>query len=289
LPHVKHSGVARAAALAAGFALLWGLGLWPHFVPLWAAIPGGVIFFVAAHLVSRWLGLGGLPGLGFTRIGAAGRQLGLGLVAGGLAIVLYVIVALGTGRWERVGFRPLDEMQGLLLLTLLNTAYIGFWEETLCRGYLIRAIGGRHGIATLALISGAAFVPFHFTQFGTVPQYFLLYWFLSGVAFALPLLITGSLWISVGMHWGHNLLFALFLTRDGWMIAERAATPPPFSKYLLLVVAVAKIPLAWGASRLAIRRDEAAPRGPEDSTRPATTNAHANEALHLTARFARRR
>jgi membrane protease YdiL (CAAX protease family) len=57
-------------------------------------------------------------------------------------------------------------------MATLTTAYIGFWEETLCRGYLLRAIGGRHGIVTLALISGAAFVPFHFTQFGAVPQYF---------------------------------------------------------------------------------------------------------------------
>jgi membrane protease YdiL (CAAX protease family) len=185
--------------------------------------------------------------------GGWGGQLVLGLAAGGLAIVLYVVLALAAGRWEAVAFRPAGEIRGLLLMATLTTAYIGFWEETLCRGYLLRAIGGRHGIVTLALISGAAFVPFHFTQFGAVPQYFILYWFLSGVAYALPLLITGSLWISAGMHWGHNLLFALLLSRDGWMVAERAAAPPPFSEYLILVVAAAMIPLAWGAGRLSLR------------------------------------
>lgn len=240
--------------MAAGFLLLWGLGLWPHFAPLWVAIPSGAIFFVAAHLVSRRLRLGGLPGLGFTLRGGAAGQLGLGLATGGFAIVLYVGVALVAGRWETIAFRPLSEVRGLLLLATLNTAYIGFWEETLCRGYLLRAVKGSLGVGTLALISGAAFVPFHFTQFGAVPRYFLLYWFLSGVAYALPLLITGSLWISAGMHWGHNLLFALCLARDGWMVAQRAAAPPPFSEYLLLTVAAAMIPLAWGAGSLAIRR-----------------------------------
>jgi hypothetical protein len=37
------------------------------------------------------------------------------------------------------------------------------------------------------------------------------------------------------------------------MVAERAAAPPPFSEYLILVVAAAMIPLAWGAGRLSLR------------------------------------
>lgn len=246
-------GTSRVVSVTAAFALLWGLGLWPHFVPIAFAVPGGLLFFVAAHVVSRRLGFGGLSGLGLSRRRFAVLDLGVGFVVGFSAIGMYVVAALIFGRWQSVTARPLGEMWGLLLTTALTTAYIGFWEETLCRGFLLRAVGSDRAVSVLALISGAAFVAFHFTKFASVPGLYAPYWFLSGIAYALPVLLTGSLWISAGMHWGHNLFFALFLTREGWLLAERAGTMHPLGEYLLLLPPLAMMGLGWLLGRL-VRR-----------------------------------
>lgn len=228
----------RPALYAGGFALLWALGLWPHWVSLWLAVPGALLFFAVAHLISRKLALGGLPGLGLAFSPGWPFKLLAGFLAGIAAVLVYVMLAVFGERYEEIAFRPLDEIGGTILLAALNTAYVGFWEETLCRGYLLKVLRQRFTVPVLAILSGLAFVPFHFTQFGKLPDFFLAYWFISGVAFAIPLLLTGSLWLSIGLHWGHNLAFTLLLTRSGWLVAERGSPAGWYSESMLLVVPV---------------------------------------------------
>jgi uncharacterized protein len=238
----RHSldGERGLAVLVAGYFVLWILVLLTQSVSgLLLTVAITVLFVVASHYLARLLNLGGLPGLGLRILPAWQAQLGAGFAAGAL------LVLVGAAAHRHLGwYNPELLLSGDLILRALSLlvffACVALTEELLCRGYLVRALPKNMPRVYAAVISGILFVALHLTGLSAFQGHVWAFWFFAGVAYCIPLLITRSLWISVGMHWGYNVIFVLLFQSGGpiYMLQPSAVT-------LWVFIAILMMPVAW--------------------------------------------
>lgn len=237
-----------------GFFLVWGLGLWPPlFGPGLVMATGVALFFLAVPLITRRLGLGGYPELGLARHAGWQRNLVAGLALGSLyPLLLFAGLAL-TGQVDPLGWAPWPGLLTRGLFLLVHACYIGFWEELLCRGYLLRVLPDRWSRLTTLVAVGVVFSLFHLPRLGA-PAAWWGFWFVSGILFALPVLATGSLWFSVGAHWGLDLFWFALLLDDGLLRYGPEGTGALNGGGIALLSVLPLLALvAWLAPRLARR------------------------------------
>lgn len=235
-----------------GFLLIWGLGLWPHLpLPLLVTAAGVSLFFIALPVIARWVGAGGYRELGLFRHPGWDRNLLLGFGLGCLLPLGLFAAQLVTGGLAPLGWVEWPDLLLRGLWITLNTCYIGFWEELLSRGYLLRVLPPRLSRTTTLLAVGLVFSLFHLPRFGA-PAPWWAFWFISGIMFAIPVLSSGSLWFSVGVHWGLDLLWFALLVDDGLLRYGPAGTAALNSGTPGLLAVLLFLPLIWWiAPRLA--------------------------------------
>lgn len=231
-----------------GFLLIWGLGLWPPLVGnLVVTVAGIGLFFAAVPVIARWSGIGGYRELGLTPHRGWQRGLLVGFGLGSLyPLLLFTGLAL-TGGVEPVGWAPWPGVLVRGLLILAETCYIGFWEELLCRGYLLRGLPQRLPRPVTLLLVGLVFSAFHVPRLGA-PAAWWVFWFISGIMFALPVLATGSLWFSAGLHWGLDLMWFALLTGNGLLRFGSAGAGVLNSGTIALVSVLLFLPVVWWAA-----------------------------------------
>ncbi len=201
-----------------GYLIIWAAGLVPHIVQweyaglfrtlLWLGAAG--VFFLVAARVGRWLGLPGPEAFGLTLHSGWVRNLALGLLVGvGLTTLNYAARSL-LGRFAVVGWAPAGQVITLTTWAIVNSLYTAVWEEMLNRGFLLRMLPQSLPRGWTVLVAAICFSAFHITKWGS-PLSAWVFWFCSGLLLTLPYLLTSSLWLSVGLHWGQNfLVYALF-------------------------------------------------------------------------------
>lgn len=237
-----------------GFLLIWGLGLWPH-LPLHLTLTAAGIglFFVALPLITRRVGAGGYRELGLFVHTGWQRNLILGFGLGCLLPLGLFAALLSTGGLAPIGWIAWPELLSRALLITANTCYIGFWEELLSRGYLLRVLPRGLSRVTTLLAVGLVFSLTHLPRFGA-PAPWWVFWFVSGIMFAVPVLASGSLWFSIGVHWGLDLLWFALLVDDGLLRYGAAGTSALEGGTPGLVAVLLFLPLIWWvAPRLAGR------------------------------------
>jgi hypothetical protein len=65
------------------------------------------------------------------------------------------------------------------------------------------------------------FTLYHLPQWGLPLPYWIRY-ALMALVFTIPFLVTKSLWLSVGLHWGGNTTFYILLTEHGLLSVENS-------------------------------------------------------------------
>lgn len=238
----------RKGALYLGlFVLLWLQGLLSFTLgSKLLGIVAAVLFFAVLHLVSNRLGFGGLAGLGFHNHRGWGRNLTVGFALGGAAVAAYVGALWLAGAFTDAHFASFLSIAPLALWLLVEHLYVALWEESLYRGLLLRMLPEGLSTAATLTIVGVIFTANHLVKLGTVPAFYWPFWFLSGIAFAIPRLMTRSLWFSVGLHWGHNVFWFWLLTYDVWL---PKTIGPDYPGWSLVLLPVAIMPAAWLLSR----------------------------------------
>lgn len=178
-------------------------------VPPWAWLGLYVGFFPLAHAVGRLTGAGGLAELGLAFHRGWGRNLLLGLLfCTALGVLKYVLLwALGAFQVE--GPRPAGAILGLVLQSLLAMFLSSATDDVLLRGYLFRHFSRYLSAGPLVALTTVVYVVNHawYVQLTLDAVVFLG---LVGLMFALALARTGSLWLSIGLHWGGNLAYRLY-------------------------------------------------------------------------------
>ncbi len=176
------------------------------------AVQGALLiaFYAVAFGLSRWLGetsdvtyaLPLDPGWSRNVVVPLGIAIGaktLAVIVGGLTDVYDVTDAAPTN---------LGPFLGALGFAVVSTLLPSVAEDLLTRGFPY-AHGGRALRPALFVVGSAAFyVLNHVYRLGNGPREWAML-FAFGVAYAVVVPATGSLWAAIGLHWGWNLGNAL--------------------------------------------------------------------------------
>lgn len=167
-----------------------------------------VAVLVAAWPLGRWLGFRGYDAYALEWRRSAGV-----LMAGGLALALllkYVAVCIGMVFNVYAALAPESpRVAAVSFLSSIPWALVATFvpsiaEDILTRGFLYRAVRIRWLPWAFVLVSSTFHVVNHIYRLGAGPAEWVML-FCFGLAYAMAVLRTGSLWLAVGLHWGWNL------------------------------------------------------------------------------------
>jgi len=163
---------------------------------------------VAAWPLSRWLGFRGYDAYALDLRASSFAWLGAGLLLAIGSKAAAIGFGLQTGVLQQEA-APSPWLAALPML-LVSTFVPSIAEDILTRGFWYRASGirWRRGVAFVAFAT-IVYVLNHVYRLAEGPmEWMRLACF--GIAYAVALWRTGSLWAAVGLHWGWNLANAVF-------------------------------------------------------------------------------
>ncbi|HEX2532688.1 MAG TPA: CPBP family glutamic-type intramembrane protease [Chitinophagaceae bacterium] len=202
------------------------------------------LFFLLAFIIARWQGGKGLGtwGLGVNRYGGlhlvTGILFGLVLYGGSFAAGLFLHA-------EKLrATPPFSSVVNPFLLYVFGNFFSSFSEDILTRGYVYKHLKGKAPLPAIALLSSLVYVLNHIYRLDDGPATWL-YLFALGLLLVLPLLVTGRLWFTGGLHWAGNCLF--FYTHE---LTKTEEGPGLFSfNTLLMAGALLLAPLVYVVCR----------------------------------------
>ncbi|WP_299825408.1 CPBP family intramembrane glutamic endopeptidase [uncultured Pontibacter sp.] len=224
--------------VAAGFAVLFAVY---HFHEFFQSLTISAItlltFMVVSYVVARAQQLRGLQSWGLGMQQHWWVKLALGLAAGMLFVSLSTAASVYLG-YERATASP---GATVFFKQIWWIMFMTFWpslaEDILTRGYLYKHFGHRMPPYTWVAFSAVVYVLNHIWRLTDHPAV-LTYLFILGLVLATAMVLTKSMWLTLGIHWGANILyyvsvdiFAVEAVVDGrestWVLA---------AAYLLLLV-----------------------------------------------------
>ena len=198
------------------------------------------LFFVAAYGIARWQQQPGLSAWGLGMAKPFLKHLLLGVIMGGLLYGATFCLSLFL-QVEKITTVPsFTEMLAPLGLFIFGSFFSSLSEDILTRGYVYHHLRGKTDVRWILFISAAIYVLNHIYRLddGLVTW---LYLFLLGVLFVIPLLLTGRLWFTGGLHWAGNVTF--YFTHE--IIKTEEGSGPVSSNALFIFVILLFIPLTY--------------------------------------------
>ena len=195
-------------------------------------VSNGIAALVALGVVvgwARYVDRRELRAYGFSLTSIWWRTLALGGLVGllGLGGALATDITLGWASISAIISPGTGELPFLLsiLLFALTYVFVGFWEEAIFRGLVMRnAIEGlniasvsyRGALVGGGVLSSVLFGLLHFGQ--ATSSLALVFWILAGLILGLAYLLTDELAVPIGLHFaldfGANNVFGLANVRD---------------------------------------------------------------------------
>lgn len=203
-----------------------------------------------AHLVAKAQGRLGIISFQLNWNKKAGYYLlaglGSGLLTYGFAFALSLL-----SRREIIDIAPLSLKSVVIksVLFVLGTFLPSIAEDVLTRGYLFTTLKGKTSRWDIVCLSTIFFVLNHtYKLTGAIDG--LLYLAILGFYLAIPVMFTGSLWYSVGLHWMCNSVYRI----SADVLQSKAATGYAISSlHILMFIVVVSIPfnilLIWKIRR----------------------------------------
>lgn len=139
-----------------------------------------------------------------------------GIIIAGLVMGIIFFVEMYSGGLEIIGFGWDRNGDGFWMLTLLTffiqMIAVGFYEEVMARGYLLRNLAEGFSFGRISPVGGAIIaVIFSSLIFGlmhagnpNITNLALLNIVVAGVMLAFPFIVTGRLAFSMGVHFAWN-------------------------------------------------------------------------------------
>ncbi|SFB04341.1 MULTISPECIES: CPBP family intramembrane glutamic endopeptidase [unclassified Bacillus (in: firmicutes)] len=174
-----------------------------------------ILFFVVAQIVAKWLGERGITVFGMQKHKNAPINLLIGYLLGVLFYGGSFLVSVIQGKITFEGtfsiYQMILPLLGIILITFLSSAS----EDVLTRGYVFKYLPQKLTPEALILISSFIYVFNHIWRIDEgYTQWIML--LLMGLTYAIPFAATGSLWFTIGCHWGWNTV-SLFKSQIGNM------------------------------------------------------------------------
>ena len=221
-----------------GFVLLFSLYHAAEYFVLFTYSPIGflsfqIAFFLVAWLLAKWQGLNGLAAWrldtkkGWFKNLLLGMFMGLILYGGAFAVSLWL-------KSEQIIQVPsFSAIWPQLALFGIGTFFSSFSEDVLTRGYVYKHMASKTSALTFVLISSTIYVLNHIYRLGDGVET-LIYLFLLGVLFAIPLLFTKRLWLTGGMHWIGNTTF--YYTHSAISVKEGQGELSPNTIFIVCII-----------------------------------------------------
>lgn len=198
------------------------------------------LFFGAALLLGRWYRGNGLKAWRLPFAGGVWKPLLTGVLLGIAVYAVPYFVSLAFGIEQVVKVPDGATIIKATLPFAFGVLFSSFSEDVLTRGLPYAFLHKRMGVYTMVLLSAAVYTLNHIYRLDDGPAA-LLYLFLLGVVYVIPLVYTGNLWLTGGMHWAGNVFF--FATHS--VIQTEEHNPHFSSNYLFATWLVLCIPLVW--------------------------------------------
>ena len=157
---------------------------------------------LAALAMTRYVDRKPLSSIGFARPHAI-KQLCRGTIVGCLLLFAGIAALAIFGMVESGGgVGPLDKSFVWICLALFFNVVN---QEVLVHGYVQQMVRANFGYAAAIVVSSCMFVLMHWTMFNIDSLLLLTNLFVIGAMLGIVFLLTRSLWLPIGIHFGWNL------------------------------------------------------------------------------------
>jgi membrane protease YdiL (CAAX protease family) len=167
-----------------------------------------LLFFPLAHFIGRWSSGAGLNKQGLDRESGWERWLLAGAVVGGSVWILLAVAELVLGSLRFTGWQPIGAALWVAVQALVVAVLGSATNDVMTRGYVVAHWKDRLPASVVVLLSTTLYVADDIWLEGWNLRN-NLFSFMLGLAFALSVLRTRSLWMNIGMHAGLNLVYYL--------------------------------------------------------------------------------
>lgn len=167
-----------------------------------------LLFMATAFYFGRQFHRNGLKLYGLFSFGQQWTNLIKGLLIGMLIAILANLIPVGLG-WNEISVR-MDWPQLILqiLLIAIGTLLPSLAEDILTRGYLRAFWPEKWKLYWLTPVSAMVYVLNHISRIGKPDV--MLYLFILGLLLMWGYYQTGTLWLTLGIHWGGNIAYQFF-------------------------------------------------------------------------------
>lgn len=207
--------IRKIVSIVAGFLILFAVYHFPEFFQSFLL---NAIFKIGFLLIA--LGVARMQfgkGLGSFGLALSGRwiySLLTGLAVGVIFFSISVFISVALGYMQIDKIYPLSFFVQQLPLVLLMTSFPSIAEDILTRGYLYCHFKRMNPFLWI-FFSSVIYVLNHIWRLGEgMPV--LTYLFMLGLALAACVLLTRSLWLAFGVHWGANIAYEF--SRSGMVV-----------------------------------------------------------------------
>lgn len=211
----------------------------------WGFLSFQFLFFIAAWLIAKWQTGKGLSAWGLDCRLSVAEHLLPGIAMGVLLYALYYFISLACGSEEIVDIPNSFETVFSFLVFCFGCIFSSLSEDILTRGYVWHHLKNKTGSLLLVIISATIFLLNHIYKFTEGPER-MIYIFLLGMLFFIPLVLTKRLWFTAGMHWAGNSFFYFthgVLTTD---VVANHLSP----NYILAICSIIMIPVNYFVFRI---------------------------------------
>ena len=202
------------------------------------------LFFISALLLGNWYSGNGLSAWGLPFSRAILKHISLGLLLG---VVLYAVpygLALFSGIEKIIEFPSLQAIMLNSLPFAFGVLFTSFSEDILTRGLIYTHFNKKLKPGFLLVFSASIYLFNHIYRLNDGLDV-LVYIFLLGIIFMIPVLNSKKLWITGAMHWSGNLFF--FISHNVIQVKEN---PELLSyNYLFSTCLILMIPIVWILTR----------------------------------------
>jgi uncharacterized protein len=164
------------------------------------------LFFILALLFGNWYSGNGLTAWGLPISKNSLNNFVTGICFGFCIYATSYFIALATGVEKIVKIPVLSEVIKTGIPFAFGVFFSSLSEDVLTRGLLYSHFKNKLRSGYLVVFSSTIYLLNHIYRLNDGPAA-LLYLFLLGVVFILPVIYTKKLWLTAGIHWAGNTFF----------------------------------------------------------------------------------
>ncbi len=202
------------------------------------------LFFTVAYICGNWYKKNGFATWGLPFFKGCYKLIMIGIVAGILLYAIPYFFSIATGIETIISSPKLDVLIVSSLPFAFGVFFSSFSEDILTRGIAYSVFNGSMKTRWIILLSSLIYLLNHIYRMGDGLES-LLYIFLLGIVFIIPVIFTKNLWLTGSMHWAGNTFF--FITHN--LIQTKNESNVISSNYLFAIFILLFIPLIWRLSK----------------------------------------